>query len=551
MMKFEQLIELLVSDHLATALKGRFVKLREREGPFGLDTNGIHPIEVLMVDLRNILDYGLDDIWDKKLLSKLPIPPILTIEDLNDAALNHLSGFCEEDFAERLQRFEYYVLLELFDYPEDELIDYLGEDTSYHAHFKHSMGTRFELGKWWYRSANIYVPIRPDNNVDNENEDEEVEEALYVETNEEVDEGSIEELKGVSTEEFTWNPSDFPPVWQSRDPIISPTGIEMGFELRAFWSKNVSGPGAIELDIGKSSVDVYGNVNFSASLKSAVELEKKLNSCLPTVVDICRTLASCLFPDQTSYVWNPIAINNRRTMEYLMKNRNKKRMEREELGLETGREDMDYPPPDYPLPVEINVSDQIKGDPGLSCLFEPVIQEVFQKLIDTYLKIESFSDHKEKDDTLLRMQNALQLLIEAKQQQHTAIALAITFSAIEALICEGKGEITKQLADKLPTLLEPDYRNRESFMNPIRKLYDKRSKLLHGENVEDERHGYALVQVNRLAAGTLGAMIEWRGFQGRMDDNANRKTFLEQIKEAQFHNKPVTGISDNFRNCLP
>ena len=103
-----------------------------------------------------------------------------------------------------------------------------------------------------------------------------------------------------------------------------------------------------------------------------------------------------------------------------------------------------------------------------------------QKCIDTY-----FSTPTKKDCTERRIRNAVHLLIASDDQSNGAIGLALSVAAIEALLGEKGGEISHRIADHIAALLEPKLARRQDCVKFFKDLYNKRSRVLHGEEIED------------------------------------------------------------------
>jgi hypothetical protein len=121
---------------------------------------------------------------------------------------------------------------------------------------------------------------------------------------------------------------------------------------------------------------------------------------------------------------------------------------------------------------------------------------------------------KSKKDPLdRRLRNAAHLLVNADRQRHDSLSLSLSMSAIEALVCEGSEGISNQLSDNVATILEPDSRRRADAVRFVKRLYDARSKTLHGAKLEHEadarRNAWA------IATAVFLAIVQRREFQGR------------------------------------
>lgn len=162
--------------------------------------------------------------------------------------------------------------------------------------------------------------------------------------------------------------------------------------------------------------------------------------------------------------------------------------------------------------------------------------------IDAY-----YSKSTTKDTIDRRIRNAIHLMVEADRQQHRSIMLALSFSAIEALVCSKKEGIVDELSRNVATLLEPDRNMRIQTIKLVKKLYNMRSKLLHGENIEINLGKEE--QVRRLAAGCLKAMLEWQVFQrkvGKEQKSAKgRDNFFSELEDAKVSGREMVGIPEN------
>jgi len=157
---------------------------------------------------------------------------------------------------------------------------------------------------------------------------------------------------------------------------------------------------------------------------------------------------------------------------------------------------------------------------------------------------------QKKDSLDRRLRNAMHLLVEADKQKHPSVTIALSFSAIEALVGSNKDNIVKELSENVATLLEPEASNRSGPIDKIKNLYKIRCKILHGEKIEFERG--VEEQVRRLAAGCFQAIMDWMDCNKRMGQKHSKVPDLEsEIKSARISGKQLVGISKNSRNWLP
>lgn len=142
-----------------------------------------------------------------------------------------------------------------------------------------------------------------------------------------------------------------------------------------------------------------------------------------------------------------------------------------------------------------------------------------------------------------RMKNAVDLLIEADAQTHPAIALSLSFSAIEALVCKKTTDITEELSGNVATLLEPNRHGRKEAIDFVKGLYKRRSNALHGTSLET---GGGAEQVRRLAAAVLHAVVEWQVYQRRMVDSRERKSFVDELEAAKIAGQQMVGVPEDL-----
>jgi len=171
-------------------------------------------------------------------------------------------------------------------------------------------------------------------------------------------------------------------------------------------------------------------------------------------------------------------------------------------------------------------------------------KEFFRECISGYV-----GGAKKKGLMERRIANAVRMLMQADSQGNYAVALALCFTAIEAIVCGGNQNISDTLARNAATALEPDRAQRKQAVDAIKNLYDIRSKAVHGEMVEEDEHAW--LQTRRLAAGILAAAAQWSAYQRRMGDRLEHHEFVAHLKAASISGSPVVGVSESLRSCLP
>lgn len=153
-----------------------------------------------------------------------------------------------------------------------------------------------------------------------------------------------------------------------------------------------------------------------------------------------------------------------------------------------------------------------------------------------------FTKSQKKDSMDRRLRNALHLLVESDRQQHAGIALSLSMSAIESLLCRHGSDITNQVAENSATLLEPDARRRADAVKFVKRHYEARSRTLHGELLE---HEHALRRDARmLASGVLVAILERRDFQRRAGiESETPDALLGELRDSKYGDGEIPGVS--------
>jgi hypothetical protein len=190
-------------------------------------------------------------------------------------------------------------------------------------------------------------------------------------------------------------------------------------------------------------------------------------------------------------------------------------------------------------------SDEIDEENGDFDIRDHIVVARLNQCFSMYFGAES----KKKTFQGRRIRNAVQLLIEADRQVNHAIALALSFTAIEALLGERSQGITEELALKCATLLFPRAELRPEVMKKIKRMYDSRSKCLHGENLTVD--AAAREQVREFAGTVLRAVLDWLEFSTRLGDTeAEAPQFFAALQDATDANKRFVGPSDNLGMSL-
>jgi len=150
-----------------------------------------------------------------------------------------------------------------------------------------------------------------------------------------------------------------------------------------------------------------------------------------------------------------------------------------------------------------------------------------------------------KDSMGKRIRNAVHLLVESDRQANDSVGLAISITAVEALLAEGRtGEISQRLSESVGILLEPDLSKRNEARKFVKHLYNLRSDALHGTTIEGEQNtrGYA----RHLAAGVLAAVITRQEFMRRAGyDPETPSKLLEDLRDSRYASGQPMGVNES------
>jgi hypothetical protein len=175
----------------------------------------------------------------------------------------------------------------------------------------------------------------------------------------------------------------------------------------------------------------------------------------------------------------------------------------------------------------------------------PIVRARLQQCLSMYFGAES----KKMTFQGRRVRNAVQLLVESDRQAHNAIGLALSFAAIESLLGEKTQGIGEDIAVKTATLLFPDAEHRRGAINTVKKMYDIRSRSLHGEHLTVEAK--TRERVRTLAGTVLRAVLDWLEFSARFGDTeAEASEFFADLQNATDTGKRFVGPSDNLGMSL-
>lgn len=164
---------------------------------------------------------------------------------------------------------------------------------------------------------------------------------------------------------------------------------------------------------------------------------------------------------------------------------------------------------------------------------------LMQEAVNAY-----YNEPTKKDSIDRRIRNAVHLLVESDAQSNDAIGLALSVTAIEALLGEKGTEIAEKLSMDVAVLLEPDLNRRQNATKFVKDMYTLRSDALHGAKIEGERR--SRVRARHLAAGVLAGIISRRDFLRRAGfDPESPHELLKDLRESRFTTGQPIGIEES------
>lgn len=152
-----------------------------------------------------------------------------------------------------------------------------------------------------------------------------------------------------------------------------------------------------------------------------------------------------------------------------------------------------------------------------------------------------FENPTKKASMERRIRNAVHLLVEADRQEHEALSLALSVSALEAMLGEGHADISKNLAEYIATLFEPDPRYRLAAVKCVKQIYDDRSRVLHGEQLDNDTQ--RVHDARFLASGVLLGVLQWGQFMRKIGKDLDRPDqLLSELRNSKFVPGEIVGV---------
>ncbi len=148
-----------------------------------------------------------------------------------------------------------------------------------------------------------------------------------------------------------------------------------------------------------------------------------------------------------------------------------------------------------------------------------------------------------KDSMARRVKNAVRLIGESDNQRHNSIGLALSVTAIEALICRKGDNLAQMFAENMAFLLEPDPAHRLEAERWGKRIYDLRSGVLHGSDLDCSARDIS--QAKLAASMVLRAALERRAAIKRVGGNdENPDEFLNELRSGKYRPGQLTHVSE-------
>jgi len=196
-------------------------------------------------------------------------------------------------------------------------------------------------------------------------------------------------------------------------------------------------------------------------------------------------------------------------------------------------------------------------DGNLECFSEDIVSvsesigqlpSIVEVIVET---IWCYKVRKKQRSLFGRIKNALQYLSAADVATSSQVRLALSFAALESILSDSKTEIARSLAERSATLLRPSH-NRTSSIRALKKLYDFRSRFLHGD---DPAIGSEyLSRITRSVAGSvLVRSVFWVEFSRRMGRDLSSDTdFIADLDDAFKGSLRISGLdSEDDKDWCP
>ncbi len=185
------------------------------------------------------------------------------------------------------------------------------------------------------------------------------------------------------------------------------------------------------------------------------------------------------------------------------------------------------------------------ADDGETWVTEPMPEMAYnsRQFMEHSLKSLFLDVPAKKDSIARRVKNAIRLIAESDNQRHNPIGLALSVTAIEALLCRKGDNLSQMFGENMAALLEPHPVHRLEAERWSKRLYDLRSGILHGSDLDCSPRD---IRQAKLAAGmVLRAMLERRAAIKRVGGNdENPDEFLAELRSGKYRPGQLTHVSE-------
>lgn len=172
-------------------------------------------------------------------------------------------------------------------------------------------------------------------------------------------------------------------------------------------------------------------------------------------------------------------------------------------------------------------------------------QPILMAALDAY-----FEKPERKDTYRNRVRAAIDLLTESDRQENDAIAAALCFAAVDALIgLNLSGEIGTHIITCCSRLLEPDLAYRMNAEQKIRGIYEMRNRVFHRgdlDYIDTDR-----IEARFLASSVLAALLSHFGLQRRLGEKESAMDdFTRMLKDGKYSDQPISGVIETAATKL-
>jgi hypothetical protein len=197
-----------------------------------------------------------------------------------------------------------------------------------------------------------------------------------------------------------------------------------------------------------------------------------------------------------------------------------------------------------PLETSSTSEEETEAEVEATTLPEPWGGNYFSAHLNTLIDAYFSSPRPKSKDKAFdnRIRNACHLLVAADCQSSDAIGLSLSITAIETLLAKDNNSIAHSVAECFANLFEPDLKERYKAFAFAKKLYNQRSRVLHGEDID--LSGAERSQARLCAAAAMIAILERQRFVGRTCRKKKEKPedFFKELEAHRYMEGPFVGV---------